>query len=93
MIITAEQAHEKAEERRILKRAKAVEDTLDWCEWASDRIRSDAEKGLMDIRLSLPQSNISRCFTQEDLYALIKEIFISLGYEVEIHKSALYLAW
>ena len=93
MIITAEQAHEKAKERRILKRAKAIEDTLEWCEWVSDHIRSDAEKGLTDIRLSIPQSNLSNCFTQEDLYALIKELFISLGYEVEIHRSNLYLAW
>ena len=93
MIITAEQAHEKAEERRILKRAKAIEDTLEWCEWASDRIRSDAEKGLMDIRLSLPQSLISRCFPQEDLYTVIKGIFIPLGYKVEIYMGRLYLAW
>lgn len=93
MIITAKQAREEAEERRILKKAKATEDTLEWCEWVSDQIRSNAERGLTDIRLSLPQSTLSSCFTPEDLYTVIKGVFAPLGYEVNIRGRSLYLAW
>lgn len=93
MIITAKQAHEKAEEERILRKVKGIQEAVKWCEWAGDHIRSDAEKGLMNINLPLPQSFISRCFTQEDLYAVIEGVFIPLGYEVEIRMGRLYLAW
>lgn len=92
-MITAKEAKIITDDARTLKKARTIQEVINWCLTYEEKIIKSAEKGVTEIVFSLPSRFINNAFSEEDYHLVVKNFFTSFGYTVTFYKDILQLSW